>query len=177
MFPPARDVQQYNNFMHSCKVIHPSYLVHFDHHHLAASISKVKLFPDPFDEYNRVKITMSFVPASYGSLPEAALQALAEVTAREDPAIVGIVLTGSAARGMATQHADIDVIVIRDEPEGENPREATRSPAIDEVPLTLAELETIKPIGSDGTWEHWSFAWARVLRDSSGGRVLDAVRR
>jgi predicted nucleotidyltransferase len=119
---------------------------------------------------------MSSVPASYGSLPDAALQALAEVTSREDPAIVGIVLTGSAARGMATEHSDVDVIVVRDESESESVREVTRSSAIDEIPLTLKELETIKPVGSDGAWDRWSFAWAQVLRDHSGGRVSDAVR-
>jgi predicted nucleotidyltransferase len=91
---------------------------------------------------------MSSVPASYGSLPDAALQALAEVTSREDLAIVGIVLTGSAARGMATEHSDVDVIVVRDESESESVREATRSSAIEEIPLTLKELETIKPVGS-----------------------------
>jgi hypothetical protein len=49
--------------------------------------------------------------------------------------------------------------------------------AIDEIPMTLAELEIIKAIGSDGAWDRWSFALAQVLRDSSGGRVSDAVRR
>jgi predicted nucleotidyltransferase len=118
---------------------------------------------------------MSSVLAGYGSLPDTALQALAELVAREDPAIIGIVLTGSAARGMATEHSDVDVIVVRDE--GESIREVMRSSAIDEIPMTLAELETVKAIGSDGAWNRWSFAWAQVLCDSSGGRVSDAVRR
>src|ERR1700760_4083842 len=118
---------------------------------------------------------MSSVTASYGSLPHEAIQALEALQNRDDPAIIGIVLSGSAARGMATEHSDVDVIVVRDE--SENAREVARSPAIDEIPMTLAELETIKPLGSDGAWNHWSFAWARVIRDSTGGRVSDAVRR
>jgi hypothetical protein len=118
---------------------------------------------------------MASVPAAYGLIPDAALRALGELTAREDPTIVGIVLTGSAARGMATEHSDVDVIVVRDE--GGSDRKVTRSSAIDEIPMTLAELETVRPIGSDGAWNRWSFAWAQVLRDSSGGRVSDAVCR
>jgi predicted nucleotidyltransferase len=118
---------------------------------------------------------MSSVPSNYGSLPDTALQALAELVDREDPAIIGIVLTGSAARGMATEHSDVDVIVVRDE--GESAREVMRSSAIDEIPMTLAEIEAVKAIGSDGAWNRWSFAWAQVLCDSSGGRVAAAVRR
>jgi predicted nucleotidyltransferase len=118
---------------------------------------------------------MASVFADYGSLPEAALQALAELTSREDPAIIGIILTGSAARGVATEHSDIDVIVVRDE--AESAREVKRSSAVNEIPMTLAELETVKAIGSDGAWDRWSFAWAQVLLDSSGGRISDAVNR
>jgi predicted nucleotidyltransferase len=64
----------------------------------------------------------------YGSLPDAALQALAKLTSREDSAIIGIILTGSAARRMATKHSDVDVIVVRDE--AESAREVKRSSAI-----------------------------------------------
>ena len=119
---------------------------------------------------------MSHVPTRYGLLPDAAVQALVELVARDDPAVIGIILTGSAARGMATEHSDVDVIVVRDE-EGVNAREVARSSAIDEIPMTLAELEAVKPVSSEEAWERWSFAWTQILRDSSGGRVSDAVRR
>jgi predicted nucleotidyltransferase len=111
----------------------------------------------------------------YGSLPDAALQALAELTSREDSAIIGIILAGSAARRMATEHSDVDVIVVRDE--AESAREVKRSSAIDEIPMTLTELKTVKAIGSVSSWDRWSFAWVQVLLDSSGGRVSAAVHR
>lgn len=120
---------------------------------------------------------MSAVPSSYGLLPNGARQALEELVARKDPSIIGIVLTGSAARGMATKHSDVDVMVVREEDIQSNARQVARSSAIDEIPLTLTELETVKPVGSDGAWQRWSFAWAQVLRDSLGGRITDAVRR
>ena len=49
--------------------------------------------------------------------------------AREDPAILGIVLTGSAARGMATEHSDVDVFVVLtdDAAEGRETSRARRS--------------------------------------------------
>lgn len=121
---------------------------------------------------------MSSIRTDYGSLPEAALQALTELTTRDDPSIVGIILTGSAARGLATSHSDVDMIVIRPAgPSDETTHKISLSPTIDEIPMTLSELETIKPIGSEGAWDRWSFAWAQVLRDSLGGRVSEAVRR
>jgi predicted nucleotidyltransferase len=85
---------------------------------------------------------MSSVPAGYGSLPDAALQALTELVAREDPAIIGIILTGSAARGIATELSDVDVIVVRDELE--SAREVARSSAIDEIPMTMAEPRSLR---------------------------------
>lgn len=117
--------------------------------------------------------------SSYDSLPEASLQALAELTdrAHSDPAIIALILSGSAARGMATQHSDIDVIVVRDEENGAAAREVQYSSAIDEIPMTLAELETIKPVGSEGAWVRWSFAWAKIIYDTSDGRVAAAVKR
>ena len=48
------------------------------------------------------------------SLGPEAQAALDEVLAREDPTIIGVVLSGSAARtGMATDHSDVDVFVVR----------------------------------------------------------------
>ena len=126
---------------------------------------------------------MSPVSADYGPLPEPAFQALEELLARDDPTIIGIVLTGSAARGLATANSDVDVMVIRDSTNTTNttntpPLQVVRSSAIDEIPLPLAELETPKPIGSSGAWDRWSFAWATILRDTSPNRrVTSAVHR
>ncbi|KAJ3494170.1 hypothetical protein NLG97_g4253 [Lecanicillium saksenae] len=120
---------------------------------------------------------MDTIALQNASLPEAALQALAEVAARDDPAIIGIVLSGSAARGMATQNSDVDVMVIRDENAVAGVRKVSHSVYIDEIPKTLAQIETVKAIDCEGAWERWSYAWALVIKDSTGGRVSEAVRR
>ncbi len=111
----------------------------------------------------------------YPGLSQEAREALDEVLGRDDQSIVGIILTGSAARGLASALSDVDVIVVRDEPECT--LDVERGHAIDEIPMTLRELETVLPVGSDGAWVRWQFAWAKVLRDRTDGRVSAAVRR
>jgi hypothetical protein len=106
---------------------------------------------------------------------DAARAALDELVSRDDPSIVGLVLSGSAARGdMATERSDVDVFVVRDD---DVEREKIPSAAMDEIPISLAELEQVDPYGTGDWYFRWSFAYAQVLRDETGGRVTDAVRR
>jgi hypothetical protein len=109
-------------------------------------------------------------------LPEASRGALQEILDREDATILGVVLSGSAARGMANEHSDVDVYVVRGDAGGAG-LTTSRSPAVDEIPMTLAELEAPGALGTDAWWSRWSFAHALVLRDETGGRVAEAVRR
>jgi hypothetical protein len=77
------------------------------------------------------------------SLNRQAQAALDVVLAREDPTIIGVVLSGSAARpGMATEHSDVDVFVVRAD-ESAQGRTTSRSRYIDEIPQTLADLEDV----------------------------------
>jgi len=77
---------------------------------------------------------------------------------------------------MATSWSDVDVYVVRAEGTTAGD-EVLRSAAVDEVPVTVSELERPAAFGTDGWWFRWSFAWAQVLRDDTGGRVTAAVRR
>ena len=107
-------------------------------------------------------------------LSSAAREALDELVASDDPSIVGLVLSGSAARGMATEHSDVDVYVVRyDNVE----RETSHSLAIDEIYWSVADLEQVDRHGTGGWYFRWSFAYAQVLRDLTGGRITEAVRR
>lgn len=45
-------------------------------------------------------------------ISDAARAALDELIGRDDPTILGLVLSGSAARGMATERSDVDVYVV-----------------------------------------------------------------
>ena len=108
-------------------------------------------------------------------ISDAARAALDELVSREDPSIVGLVLSGSAARGdMATERSDVDVYVVRDD---DVERETDHSPEIDEIYWSVSDLEDVSPFGSGGWWFRWSFAYAQVLRDDTGGRIARAVRR
>lgn len=118
---------------------------------------------------------MPEVPALPG-VPEASRVALQEILDREDASILGVVLSGSAARGMANEHSDVDVYVVRTEEAGAG-RETSRAVAIDEIPTTLAQLEAPGALGTDAWWHRWSFAHALVLRDHTDGRLAEALLR
>ncbi len=108
-------------------------------------------------------------------LSDDARAALDELLGRDDPSVVGLVLSGSAARGdMATERSDVDVYVVRDD---DVERETIRTPWIDEIQWTVADLEQVDRHGTGGWYFRWSFAYAQVLRDETGGRVTEAVRR
>ncbi len=107
-------------------------------------------------------------------ISDAARWAPDELVARDDPSIVGLVLSGSAARGMATERSDVDVFVVRDD---DGDRDKIHTPAIDEIPWSVADLEQVDRHGEGGWYFRWSFAYAEVLRDETGGRVTEAVRR
>jgi hypothetical protein len=108
-------------------------------------------------------------------ISDEARAALEELVAREDPTILGLVLSGSAARGdMATERSDVDVYVVRDD---DVERETLHSPAIDQIHWSVADLEQVDRYGTGGWYFRWSFAHARVLRDLTGGRITEAVRR
>lgn len=100
---------------------------------------------------------------------------LEEIVSGTDPAVVGVVLSGSAARGMATERSDLDVVlVLRD---GADARGTVHGPEVDVWAMTLSELESPGAFLTEDWYSRWSFAWAQVLRDDLDGRVAAAVLR
>lgn len=96
--------------------------------------------------------------------------------ARHGDGLLGMVLTGSAGRGIATERSDLDVyVVLTDEAMAD--RETTRSPAVDEIPIPLSELEEVPAYGTEGWWGRWACAWVPILGDRTGGKISRAVRR
>lgn len=104
--------------------------------------------------------------------PQEALNALA---ADPGPGVLGIVLSGSAGRGVATEWSDADAYVVHED--GDELPATSRTSAIDVVHLHLAELQDPPPFGSDGWWQRWSFAWAPVLLDTTGGLIARVCER
>ncbi|NIZ91380.1 nucleotidyltransferase domain-containing protein [Kineococcus rubinsiae] len=90
--------------------------------------------------------------------------------------LLGLVLSGSAARGVATARSDLDVYVVLTDDAAQR-RPAARSATLDELPVTLTELERVPAFGSRGWWFRWSFAWVPTLLDRTGGRVPAALQR
>jgi hypothetical protein len=89
---------------------------------------------------------------------------------------LGLVLSGSAARGMATERSDLDVYVVLDDGAARE-RRTDRTVSVDEIPVALSELERVPPFGSVDWWSRWSFAWAPTLLDRTGGRIPAAAHR
>ncbi|HEX5825883.1 MAG TPA: nucleotidyltransferase domain-containing protein [Candidatus Limnocylindrales bacterium] len=100
---------------------------------------------------------------------------LEEVMDREASVALGFVVTGSVARGTASSHSDLDVYVVL--ADGVPPRPVSRSARLDVIPISISGLEDLPGFGTPGWWQRWSFAWARVERDRTGGRLPEAARR
>lgn len=90
--------------------------------------------------------------------------------------LLGLVLSGSAGRGTATDRSDLDVYVVLSDDAVQH-RCATRSGTVDELPVALSELEQVPPFGSGGWGFRWSFAWAPTLLDRTAGRLPAALHR
>ena len=90
--------------------------------------------------------------------------------------LLGLVLSGSAGRGVATDRSDLDVYVVLTDDAAQH-RSATRSTSVDELPMPLTELEHAPAFGSGGYGFRWSFAWVHTLLDRTGGRIPAALQR
>lgn len=90
--------------------------------------------------------------------------------------LLGLVLTGSAGRGMATERSDLDVYVVLTAA-GMEDRHTSRSATVDEIPVALSQLEVPPSFASAGWWYRWSFAWAPLLLDRTEGSLSDALHR
>ncbi|MCF6470749.1 hypothetical protein FAF44_20475 [Nonomuraea sp. MG754425] len=87
--------------------------------------------------------------------------------ARQDPRVLGVVLSGSRAReGAATARSDHDVYVIVTDRSAIAPR---RDAVLDVVVMTLEEFRGHALPGSGTEWNRYAFAYAKVLKDASAG--------
>jgi hypothetical protein len=96
--------------------------------------------------------------------------------ATQGDALLGVVLTGSAARGLETSLSDLDVNAVFDHvDEATAPR--FHSATLEVIPLTLKYLETVAAFGSPEWGSRWAFSWAPVLLDRTDGRIHAALER
>ncbi|WP_129840964.1 hypothetical protein [Streptomyces sp. RFCAC02] len=99
-----------------------------------------------------------------------------------DPAVLGVILSGSRAHeGMPTDRSDDDVhIVVGDgRPSVFDGLDGHRSARLDLVVMTLDAFRTRGLPGDPAAWSRYAYARAAVLRDASGGtvtRLLDRKR-
>ncbi|TDB78039.1 nucleotidyltransferase domain-containing protein [Micromonospora sp. KC721] len=85
-----------------------------------------------------------------------------------DPDVVGLVLTGSHARDMATEHSDFDVYVVLRE---HNDRWSTsRTPDLDTIVMSIGDLAD-----TSNRWQRYSYRGAQVLMDRLDGQIAELV--
>jgi hypothetical protein len=87
--------------------------------------------------------------------------------ATPDPQVLGLILTGSHARDMATEHSDHDVLVVVESFTRAWPEPVIRTPELDTIPYLLEWLSD-----TSDKWQRWVFRGARVLLDRTDGTVL-----
>lgn len=91
--------------------------------------------------------------------------------ARDDPAILGLVLTGSRSKGFGSVASDYDVfVVVRDEDVAAYGARYAAEPAvgIDWGVTSLAEFEGYAAWDGPFAWDRYSFAHAAVPVDKTG---------
>ncbi len=91
--------------------------------------------------------------------------------AHDDPVVVGLVLTGSQARGLATPYSDIDLCVVVSERSGSR-WQGRRTAQVDEFIRTVDELADTSDI-----WQRYAFRGASVLLDRLDGGITRLVDR
>jgi hypothetical protein len=91
--------------------------------------------------------------------------------AEADPGVLGVVLTGSRARGLATEWSDYDVTVVVAE-QAEPWRHDSRTSTLDRVVCTAAALADTS-VG----WKRYAFRGAKVLLDRLDGGVAALVEK
>lgn len=100
--------------------------------------------------------------------------------ARADPAVLGLVLSGSQAReSMPTVHSDYDVYVVVDDDgtDGTERLEALRTAQLDLAVLPLARFRTRGLPGDPASWDRYAFVHCQVLFDRDGATITRLVRR
>lgn len=96
-----------------------------------------------------------------------ALDAIAREV-EENPRVMAVVLTGSWAHEMATEHSDIDLLIVLDRDDFSFMRES--SDGIDVSKITFDRLRDI-PEDPGRWWDRYSYGRSRILFDRSEGYV------
>ncbi|WP_432747889.1 hypothetical protein H7827_28460 [Streptomyces sp. JH002] len=124
----------------------------------------------------------SSAPPSRGATSEATVAAFVS-RAEADPAVVGLVLSGSQAHdGMTTGHSDYDIHVITQDQGHSAVRELDGfcSEHLDIVVMPLADFRMRGLPGDPQGWHRYAYVHARVLLDRLDGtiaQILDRKRR
>jgi hypothetical protein len=120
----------------------------------------------------RTSVPSHLSPARQALLRQVALR----LESNQADSLLGIVLTGSAGRELDNARSDLDVLVILNHVDDDD-AVWVHSAGLDVIPLTIEHLETVASFDTPEWGYRWTYAWAQVLLDRSGGRIPAALER
>lgn len=94
----------------------------------------------------------------------------------QEDSLLGIVLTGSAARELDNELSDLDVLAILKHVDDDH-APWVHSADLDVIPLTIEHLEAVASFDTAEWGYRWTYAWAPILLDRTGGRIRAALER
>jgi hypothetical protein len=101
--------------------------------------------------------------------------------AREDPAVVGLILTGSRGRDAFVRPDsdwDVRLVVADDASAGAAALLATpHGSPVEVVVFSLASFTKMGQIGSATEWDRYSYAHCRIVIDKLDGRIAEVAER
>jgi hypothetical protein len=120
----------------------------------------------------RTRIPPHLIPARQALLRDVAVR----LESDQADSLLGIVLTGSAARGLDKELSDLDVLAILKHVDDDR-APWIHSADLEVIPLTIEHLETVASFDTSEWGYRWTYAWAPVLLDRTGGRIGAALER
>ena len=99
-------------------------------------------------------------------------------TAREDPNIVGFVVTGSRGKGLITKESDYDVFVVIDDAKAVDYQlklQKLEGEGLDLSIMGLSEFRDYAAWGSSFAWDRYDFAHNKAVVDKLNGGIQNII--
>lgn len=92
--------------------------------------------------------------------------------AKEDPSVIGFILTGGRAKGFFNENSDYDVMIVLNDEAGEDVKkkylEYKMPNDLEVFVFSLSEFKKYAEFGSDFAWDRYNFAHIKAQIDKTG---------
>lgn len=89
--------------------------------------------------------------------------------AKSDDRIIGIMLSGGRAKGVASEHSDYDCLLVTTDDGFEGvKKDYPKTEYIDSLPHAISEFGEYAKTGASTNWDKYTFTHATALLDRTG---------